>query len=77
MPMTLTGLHALSVEMPTTVSTRAGHPVVFPAHGSRASYFRAGTRDRMWPDPNDEADGRGRVIYLRHDGDYGLVEPEP
>jgi ribosome-associated translation inhibitor RaiA len=25
----------------------------------------------------DEADGRGRVIYLRHDGDYGLVEPEP
>ncbi|HKP88419.1 MAG TPA: sigma 54 modulation/S30EA ribosomal C-terminal domain-containing protein [Thermoleophilaceae bacterium] len=24
----------------------------------------------------DEADGRGRVIYLRHDGDYGLVEPE-
>lgn len=23
-----------------------------------------------------EADGRGRVLYLRHDGDYGLVEPE-
>jgi ribosome-associated translation inhibitor RaiA len=22
------------------------------------------------------ADGRGRVLYLRHDGDYGLVEPE-
>jgi ribosome-associated translation inhibitor RaiA len=21
-------------------------------------------------------DGRGRVLYLRHDGDYGLVEPE-
>lgn len=21
-------------------------------------------------------DGRGKVIYLRHDGDYGLVEPE-
>ncbi|MEA2247007.1 MAG: hypothetical protein QOH46_1536 [Solirubrobacteraceae bacterium] len=23
----------------------------------------------------DEADGRAKVIYLRHDGDYGLVEP--
>jgi ribosome-associated translation inhibitor RaiA len=23
----------------------------------------------------DSADGRGKVIYLRHDGDYGLVEP--
>jgi hypothetical protein len=25
----------------------------------------------------DEADGRGKVIYLRHDGNYGLVEPPP
>jgi ribosome-associated translation inhibitor RaiA len=25
----------------------------------------------------DAADGRGKVIYLRHDGDYGLVEPPP
>ena len=24
----------------------------------------------------DVADGRGKVMYLRHDGDYGLVEPE-
>jgi hypothetical protein len=24
----------------------------------------------------DARDGRGRVLYLRHDGDYGLVEPE-
>ena len=24
----------------------------------------------------DVADDRGKVIYLRHDGDYGLVEPE-
>ncbi|MCW3014129.1 MAG: HPF/RaiA family ribosome-associated protein [Solirubrobacterales bacterium] len=23
----------------------------------------------------DAADGRGKVLYLRHDGDYGLVEP--
>jgi hypothetical protein len=35
---------------------------VYVAHGSHASYFRAGTRDRLWPDPNDEADGRGRVV---------------
>ncbi len=25
----------------------------------------------------DDADGRGKVLYLRHDGDYGLVEPAP
>jgi ribosome-associated translation inhibitor RaiA len=25
----------------------------------------------------DAADGRGKVIYLRHDGNYGLVEPPP
>lgn len=25
----------------------------------------------------DATDGRGRVLYLRHDGDYGLVEPPP
>ena len=24
----------------------------------------------------DTADGRGKVLYLRHDGDYGLVEPQ-
>jgi hypothetical protein len=24
----------------------------------------------------DAADGTGKVLYLRHDGDYGLVEPE-
>jgi putative sigma-54 modulation protein len=24
----------------------------------------------------DAEDGRGKVLYLRHDGDYGLVEPE-
>jgi putative sigma-54 modulation protein len=23
----------------------------------------------------DAGDDRGRVLYLRHDGDYGLVEP--
>ena len=44
------------------VTFRGGRPVVFAAHGSHASYLRAGTRDRMWPDPNDEADGRGAVV---------------
>jgi ribosome-associated translation inhibitor RaiA len=24
----------------------------------------------------DAGDGRGKVLYLRHDGDYGLVEPQ-
>lgn len=47
------------------VTARGGRPVVFAAHGSHASYFRAGVRDRMWPDPNDEADGRGRVVSPR------------
>jgi hypothetical protein len=47
------------------VERRGGHPVVCVARGSHASYLRAGTRDRLWRDPNDEADGRGRVTRLR------------
>lgn len=43
------------------VERRDGRPLVYAAHGSHASYFRAGTRDRLWPDPNDESDGRGLV----------------
>jgi hypothetical protein len=43
------------------VETRDGRPVVYLANGSHAAYFHAGVRDRMWPDPNDEADGRGAV----------------
>ena len=44
------------------VERRGGQPLVYAAHGSHASYLRAGVRDRMWPDPNDEARGRGRVV---------------
>jgi hypothetical protein len=47
------------------VERRSGHPVVYAAHGSHASYLRSGVRDRMWPDPNDEADGRGRAVRPR------------
>ena len=47
------------------VERLGGRPVVHVANGSHASYFHAGTRDRMWPDPNDEADGRGAVLRPR------------
>lgn len=47
------------------VERRGGHPVVYAALGSHASYLRAGVRDRLWPDPNDEANGRGRVVRPR------------
>jgi hypothetical protein len=53
------------------VERAAGHPIVYAAHGSHASYFHAGTRDRAWPDPNDEADGRGPTVRPR------LVEITP
>jgi hypothetical protein len=44
------------------VQVDAGHPVVFVANGSHASYFVPGVRDRFWPDPNDEADGQGTLV---------------
>jgi hypothetical protein len=44
------------------VEIRNGRPVVYLAKGSHAAYFRPGVRDRTWPDPNDEADGRGTVV---------------
>ena len=43
------------------VRARGGAPVAFLANGSHASYLRPGVRDRTFPDPNDEADGRGRA----------------
>jgi len=48
-----------------TVQQRGGRPVVYAAHGSHASYLRAGVRDRTWPDPNDEARGDGLVTRPR------------
>jgi hypothetical protein len=43
------------------VEHEAGRPRIYVANGSHAGYFRAGVRDRLWPDPNDEARGDGRV----------------
>lgn len=47
------------------VRVRGGRPVAYVAHGSHASYFRPGVRDRTFPDPNDEADGRGEAVASR------------
>jgi hypothetical protein len=41
---------------------RGGAPVVFVANASHALYSRPATHDRQWPDPDDEADGRGRRV---------------
>jgi VPS62-like protein len=66
------------------VETRGGRPVIYLANGSHAAYFRPGTRDRTWPDPNDEADGRGAVVvppveplgdWARWPGRWGGARP--
>ena len=49
----------------SAVEVRDGRPVVYVANGSHVAYFRPGVRDRMWPDPNDEADGRCTVVVPR------------
>jgi hypothetical protein len=49
----------------SAVRRSRGRPVVFLARGSHAAYFRPGLRDRTWPDPNDEADGRGLRVRPR------------
>lgn len=41
---------------------RGQAPVIYVANASHALYPRPGVADRPWPDPNDEADGRGRVV---------------
>jgi hypothetical protein len=55
-------------------------PVVFVARGSHAMYFVPGLRERMWPDPNDEADGRGlrvrpRVVRVSEDTPPWMAYP--
>jgi len=50
---------------PAIRTTARGRPLVFLAHGSHAAYFVPGVRDRMWPDPNDEADGKGLRVRPR------------
>jgi hypothetical protein len=42
------------------IERRGAAPIVYVANGSHALYPRPGGADRPWPDPNDEADGRGR-----------------
>ena len=42
-----------------SVHTRGAAPVAYLANGSHAAYFRPGVRDRTFPDPNDEAEGKG------------------
>jgi hypothetical protein len=57
---------------PANVRRSRGRPVVFVARGSHAMYFVPGLRERMWPDPNDETDGRGlrarpRLVRITED----------
>jgi hypothetical protein len=40
-------------------------PTIYVANGSHALYLRPGLRDRTFPDPNDEADGRGARVRPR------------
>ena len=62
------------------------HPRIYVANGSHAGYFRPGTRDRMWPDPNDEARGDGVTVvpevvpvtedapaWMAYDGRWGAT----
>jgi hypothetical protein len=45
------------------VERRGGRPVVYVANASHASHFRPGVhKTRPFPDPVDEADGRGEVL---------------
>jgi hypothetical protein len=46
----------------TELERSGSAPVVYVANGSHALYPRAGSADRPFPDPNDEADGNGRRV---------------
>ena len=61
--------------------------VLFVANGSHALYSRPGSHDRPFPDPDDEADGDGRVVrqpvtvvtddspaWVRYPGRWGETE---
>jgi hypothetical protein len=50
---------------PDQLRSSEGAPVVFVANASHALYPRAGTGDRQWPDPDDEANGLARVVRPR------------
>ena len=57
-------------------------PVVFVANGSHAAYFTAGTHNRPWPDPDDEADGRGTrlrpaVVPITRDSPAWMRRAQP
>lgn len=49
----------------SAVERFGSRPVIYAANGSHAGYFAAGTRDRTWPDPNDEAGGDGLRVVPR------------
>ena len=62
----LASQHSGAEACPWSAVQREGtHPVVYVANGSHAGYFRPGTRDRTWPDPNDEAGGNGARVTPR------------